>query len=342
MLLELNIIKDTGAVFLEGGAAASAALRLGDTLELSIAFTDRNKRIIELPDGSLGTLMLKRGDALTGLSRLTKDGWTVTGSGAQRRYVFTMRVYSGLLLADLTADPATAYSLQIEWRYGGKPYNCDVIPSTMQLGAIQPGDIPPPVPTAGFPVEWAREVWGETENVHTGTRYAGNILQGGPIETIRLSVAEYHAGLLVQIKAGGVDVFSSPRAITSQTMAWDVDDDPNLIALSNLANGAKIEVVTSVVSGSYVTPVKGLQVEIQVIGSERSALDTTPTAAYEWLKQKLAAGSNVTLTADDGEETITVASTASGGASMSYDETTGMVYATIAGTTYEWPANVRA
>src|SRR5574343_346284 len=193
MLLELNIIKDTGAVFAEGGAAPLASLRLNDTLELSLAFTDRNKRVIELPANSLGTLELKRSDALTGNARLLKDGWTVTGTGAQRRYVLTLRVYSSALLADLIADAATAFRLQVQWSYGRNPYNCDGIPATIALGAIQPGEIPPPVPTVGYPVEWSREVWGETENVHTGTRWAGNVLQGGPIETVRISVAEYHA-----------------------------------------------------------------------------------------------------------------------------------------------------
>lgn len=340
MLLEFNIIKDTGRVFLTGGSVATAALRLGDTLELSLAFTDLAKNVIEMPAGTLGSLSLKRDDGLTGLSRLTKDGWAIKGTGTQRRYVFVMRVYSPALLADLVADANTSYKLQIEWRYGGKPYNCDLISTLVALSAIQPGDIPPPVPTAGYPVVWSREVWGETENVHTGTRWAGNILLGGPVQVIRVSCAEYHAGLLVQIKANGVDVFSSPRALTSQSMEWTVDDDPNLIALLTLANGAKIDVVTSVISGSYITPVKGLQAEIETIGTERSALDTAPTAAFEWLKAKLAAGSNVTLTADDDNETITVAAIG-GGSALHYDEATGMIYTTISGTVYEWPANPR-
>lgn len=329
MRLELHIYKDSGEVVLEGGAAASAALRLGDTLDLILSFLDNQKNVIQLPEGALGSLVLKKRDTPTGSARILKDGWIVTGSGSTRRYAFSMRVYSGLLLDDLLADIGQAFSLQIEWRIAGKPYNCAGIPTAVELSYIQPGDIPPPVPTAGFPVEWSREVFGPAEEVVSDTRWVGNILLGGPLETVRISCDTWHNGVFVQLKHNGANLFTSPVRLAGQTVVFDVDDVTNHIALANLSAGAVIECVTTFDEGEYGTNPLGLQVELQVIASERSALDTAPTAAFEWLKSRLVAGSNVTLTADNDEETITVK------AQLTYSA--GFARVVIGSTTYEWP-----
>lgn len=336
MKLNLLITKDTGAVTLEGGSVASAALRLADTLELSIAFLDNAGNVIELPSGALGTLMLKRKDYPLENPRITKDGWTVSGSGAQRRYAFSMRVFSAAMQQDIVADASTPYALQIEWRTGGKPYNCDAIPTLVALSYIQPGDVPPPVPTMGFPVEWAREVFGPAENVVSDTRWAGNLLLGGPLESIRLSMEDYQPGVLVQLQHNGSDILLAPKLMTSQSLVIDVDDLPNIIVLSNLLAGARIDVVTSFDTGDYPTHAKGLQVELQIIGSQTSALDTAPTAAYEWLKSKLVAGANHTITPDDEAEELVLASSGGGGGTT-VTVVGGFARFTISGTTYEFP-----
>lgn len=336
MKLNLLITKDTGAVTLEGGSVASAALRLADTLELSIAFLDNAGNVIELPSGALGTLMLKRKDFPLEVPRITKLGWTLSGTGAQRRYGFTLRVFSAALQQDLVTDPATAFVLALQWSIGGTPYNCDGVPTLVAMSYIQPGDVPPPVPTAGFPVEWAREVFGPAENVVTDTRWAGNLLLGGPLESIRLSMEDYQPGVLVQLQHNGTDILLAPKLMTSQSLVIDVDDDPNIIVLSNLLAGARIDVVTSFDDGDYPTHAKGLQVELQVIGSQTSALDTVPTAAYEWLKTKLVAGDNVTLTPDDDAEEIEVSATVPS-AGTTVTVVGGFARFTISGTTYEFP-----
>ena len=312
MKLELHIIKDSGAVYLEGGASASAALRLADTLDLVVSFMDSQKNVIELPSGALGTLMLKRQGYPLEAPRILKDGWAVSGTGTGRRYTFSMRVFSAALQQDLVADASTAYVLQVEWRTGGKPYNCDNVPTLVALSYIQPGDVPPPVPTMGFPVEWAREVFGPAENVVSDTRWAGNLLLGGPLESIRLSMEDYQPGVLVQLQHNGTDILFAPKLMTSQSLVIGVDDSPNIIVLSNLLAGARIDVVTSFDSGDYPTHAKGLQVELQVIGSQTSALDTAPTAAYLWLKSKLIEGANFTITPNDDDEELTIAAAAGG------------------------------
>ena len=116
----------------------------------------------------------------------------------------------------------------------------------------------------------------------------------------------------------------------------DVDDSPNLIVLSNLLAGARIDVVTSFDSGDYPTHAKGLQVELQVIGSQTSALDTAPTAAYEWIKSKLVGGSNITITPNDDDEEIAIAAAAGGTTVTVVDNFLRFSYG---GKTWECPVN---
>lgn len=106
-------------------------------------------------------------------------------------------------------------------------------------------------------IEWSREVFADTEDVTSETRWAGNIDRGGLLESIRVSCLHPHDGFTIQVLVQGDPLFAAPVAISAQTVAIPINDS---VLIKTLLAGKKIDVVTVDGSGSSGVPAQGLQV----------------------------------------------------------------------------------
>lgn len=109
---------------------------------------------------------------------------------------------------------------------------------------------------------WARDVWSRDETVTAATRYAGHILLGGTIESIRIShnVFNPSRNATINIKKNGSDLLAVDEAIYSESLLLE----GGILAPGTLAPGDRIDVeVVSIGSGAD-DPPQGLQIEIEV------------------------------------------------------------------------------
>lgn len=283
MIVPATIVRSTGAVLAVGGAPLVFDGRLGDTVIISCAFQDDLGNIIALPEGATGRCILKPLNSFTSGPRWKVDNWTVTGTGTARRYVFRAVLDSDPLRNDLANNPSAAYALQIEYIENSEPFRTADIASTVSNSYFQSSDVVPPVPIGGpDSVEYENEVWGLTERVADGTRWAGNLNRGGDIHNVRLSVLDYAAGVEVQILINGEPLFQSPIEITAQTIEIRADDDPLLLRMVTLESGAKIEVVTTFTGEDYTTAPYGLHLSISM-----RAIADVEADGWAWLKERI-------------------------------------------------------
>lgn len=300
MISNLQITRSSGAVVGVGNTVPSLKLRLGDTQELAFAFTDDAGNVIALPAGSTGRVLLKQDSAFLAKPVWEILSWTVTGEGNARRYRFTGTLDSEPLRQAMGGDTFGTFKLQLAYVANGLPQICDGITVTIENSYFQTTDTAPPLPLGG-PEAWqiGGEVWAANERVISGERWAFNMLRSGTVESIRLSVDEYHVGLEVQIKVNGVDLFTAPVTITAQTQSWERGDE--LIALLSLTAAARIDVVTTFSGTDYGTACKGLRLDI----AQRTS-STIETEGLVWLGESLVAGANINITPDeDGKLVIT-------------------------------------
>jgi len=111
-------------------------------------------------------------------------------------------------------------------------------------------------------IEWAREVWGPTEALITGNRWAGYIHKGGALASVRVSVAETGSTTpTLQILVGGAPVFALPVTLAGRTMLFSSG-----MHLQTVDDGA--EVRCAIVGGvsSIYEDWQGLQIEFSIEG----------------------------------------------------------------------------
>ena len=110
---------------------------------------------------------------------------------------------------------------------------------------------------------WSREVWGYSENLSAGTRYAGHIHLAGELKAIRFSHNFFEADrrATVNVKLNGVDLLSSDLLITAESVAVSTG-----FSSTEISAGDRIDVeVVGVEAGAlYDLPPQGLQIEIEL------------------------------------------------------------------------------
>lgn len=284
---------------MEGGAAFQLNLSLDSTFELRVAFLDEVGNVVPLPAGSTGRFILKPLERFQSGPRFTLASWTVTGSGALRRYQFSAVLDSAPLRTDFGNLAVKEYAAQVEYTIAGQRYKSQPIKALVENTYFQAADEPPDLPLGGpESIEFHAEIFPPGLPISTGTHYAGNINRGGDLFNVRLSVQEYHPGSTVQIRVNGsTNLFTSPVAITGQTTVWTPADLVNKLALATLPDGARIDVITEhIVSGEY--PVASDALELDIALRTRSTIEQE---GWEWLKERIVGG-----TVDDEEQTITI------------------------------------
>lgn len=333
MILEANISERTGVVTQVGGSsfttAAPAVLRFRDNVSLRLSFLNALREVMNLPNGAQGSLVLKLASDFQGAALLQRNLWGQSGSGNSRRYTFEFLVWSGLLEDALVAGE-TEFVLQIQYVIAGKTYQAQPIPCTVEKTYIAAGEIPPPIPTVGYVRPWAREIFGPSEAVDDATRYVGHIDKGGVIKSLRLSMSNSTPGLSVMLKHNGVNLFTAPVVMSSDTRRFTDADVTSIFARATLLDGARIDCVTTHDETGYDERGLGLQAEFGIFVNEVSAIEVDPPAAYEFMKATLPG-----LDWDDEEQTGSVP-VSEGGSSFSLVD--GNVRVTLEGEEREWPS----
>lgn len=293
------IFRQSRSVVAAGAVAFAPVWRVGTDIELSVGFLTEEKDVAPLPTGSTGRLILKPVGNYVGAARWLVASWTVTGEGAARRYHFRARLDSDLLRGDLQNAASAQYLLTVEYTAAGMLSASDDIAVTVLNNGFQGSDAAPDLPLGGNEsVEFHAEIFPPGAEISAGTYYAGNVHRGGELHSVRLSVQAYQPGSTVQILIDGeTELFTEPVVIGAQTQEWTQDDVVNKLAVTELANGARLDVVTTYTpAGEYTTPPDALELDIAL----RSRA-TVEQEGWEWLKDRIVGGQ-----VDDEAQTITV------------------------------------
>lgn len=274
-----------GAVFAKGELPFSLSVQLGVTFDLAVAFVDDLGNIVALPEGSTGRFILKPLARFQSGPRFLMQAWSVQGEGAQRRYRFKAILDSRPLRNDFGNLTVKEYEVQIEYTTSGDVFASRPFACTVSNNYFQGNDSPPPLPLGGpEAVEFHAEIFPPTVAISSGTHYAGNVNRGGDLFNVRLSVDDYHAGATVQILINGTtELFTEPVLIEAQTNVWSQDDVVNLLAVSVIPSGARIDVVT-VFAGGVEYPVAPTALEVDMSIRTTAQIEQE---GYDWLKLRL-------------------------------------------------------